>query len=334
MTNLNNFSGRLLSAFIALVDTGQFKIAAERCNVSQSAFSQMISRLEAQMGMKLFDRNTHRVSLTPEGRLLVPIARSLANDIHVMFEELRDHAEQRTGKVTIAALPSLCADWLPKILANFKQNHPGIKLKLHDTAAEPNLDLIRRGHVDFAINALPYGSDEFDTEFLFNEPYYFICRSDHPLADKKSVLLKDLKGCNYIHTLRTGSLWRWIEPHVQDIELNDIGFEVQQLSTLAGLIANGVGESLVPSVALFQFHLLGLKSVPVRDPALLRPLFMVKQRGQTLSLAARSLLTMIAANPPEHVRPALPKKQSLKPADTLKRGKVPVLKKPNGLTKT
>lgn len=308
MKHLNDFSGRLLGAFLALVDTGQFKLAAERCNVSQSAFSQMISRLEGQLGTRLFDRDTRRVSLTPEGRLLVPIARALEADVEAMFAELRDHAEQRKGKVAIAALPSLSADWLPEILAKFGRQHPGVKLQLHDTVAEPNLDLVRKGTVDFAINAVPYGSEEFDAEFLFNEPYYFICRADHRFAGHKSIRLKDLKGCNYIHTLRSGSLWRWIEPHVQGVELRDTGFEVQQLSTLAGLIANGIGESIVPGFALFQFHRLGLKAVPVRDRELLRPLSMVKRRGQTLSVAARSLLQMIATHPPQHVLPALPDK--------------------------
>lgn len=305
MKHLNEFSGRLLNAFLSLVDTGQFKLAAERCSVSQSAFSQMISRLEVQLGTRLFDRDTRSVSLTPEGKLLVPIARGVEAGIETMFSELRDHAEHRKGKVAIAALPSLSADWLPKILAEFRQSHPGIKLQLHDAVAEPVLELVRRGATDFAISALSSGAEEFDSEFLFNESYYFICRPDHPFAGRKNLQLKDLKGCNYIHTLRSGSLWRWIEPHVQGIQFNDTGFEVQQLSTLAGLIANGIGESIVPGFALFQFHRLGLTAVPLRDRALLRPLFMIKRRGQTLSIAARSLLQMIAANPPEHVLPAL-----------------------------
>lgn len=306
MKHLNDFSGRLLAAFLALVDCGQFKLAAERCNVSQSAFSQMISRLEEMFATKLFDRDTRRVSLTPEGRLLVPFARALGADVEAMFAELRDHAEHRKGKVAIAALPSLSADWLPKILADFRVRYPGIKLQLFDTVAEPILDLVRKGTVDFAINALPNGSEEFDAEFLFNEPYYFICRPDHRFASRTGVLLKELKGCHYVHTLRTGSLWRWIEPHVQGIAFHDTGFEVQHLSTLAGLIANGVGESIVPGFALFQFDRLGLKAIPVRDKKLLRPLFMVKRSGQTLSVAAQSLLQMIAANRPEHV---LPKRQ-------------------------
>lgn len=301
MKNLSSFSGRLLSAFLTLADCGQFKLAAERFNVSQSAFSQMISRLEEQLGIRLFDRDTRHVSLTPEGQMLVPAARALATDVESIFADLRDHAEKKKGKVAIAALPSLSADWLPKILAQFRRQHPGIKLQLFDTISDPNLDLVRRGTVDFAINAPIGDSQEFETQFLFNEPYFFICLPDHPFASKKSVTLRALAGCDYVHSNRSGSLWRWIEPHTRDIAFNDTGFEVGHLSTLAGLIANGIGQSIVPGFALFQFHRLGLSAVSIRDRALLRPLLMVKRRGQSLSVAAKALLDMIATNPPEHV---------------------------------
>ena len=145
-----------------------------------------------------------------------------------------------------------------------------------------------------------------NTAYSSNEPYYFICRADHPYAQRRSIALKELKGSSYIHTLRSGSLWRWIEPHMRGIELNDTGFEVQQLATLAGLIANGIGVSVVPGFALFQFHRLGLSAIRVRDRSLLRPLSMIKRRGHTLSVASRSLLEAIAAHPPEHVLPAPP----------------------------
>ena len=166
MTHLNEFSGRLLRAFLILVDCGQFKLAAERCHVSQSAFSQMITRLETLFGARLFDRDTRRVSLTPEGRLLVPIARALEMDIESMFAELRDHAEHRKGRVAIAALPSLSADWLPVIFASFRLRYPRIKLQLFDAVADTILDLVRKGSADFAIGALPTGSEEFDGELL------------------------------------------------------------------------------------------------------------------------------------------------------------------------
>ena len=303
MKKLNDFSGRLLGAFLTLADCGQFKLAAERFNVSQSAFSQMISRLERQLGTRLFDRDTRHVSLTPEGQALVPLARALATDVESMYGSLRDHAERRKGKVAIAALPSLSADWLPKILADFRRRYPGIQLQLFDTVADPNLDLVRRGTVDFALNARINSPEEFDTQLLFHEPFFIICPPSHPFAQKQHVTLRSLAGCDYIHSVRSGSVWHWIQPHIGNIDLNDTGFEVGHLSTLAGLIANGIGVSIVPGFALFQFYRLGLSAVPIHDRGLERPLLMVKRRGQSLSVAAKALLEMIIENPPAHVLP-------------------------------
>ena len=301
MKKLNHFSGRLLAAFLTLAECEQFKLAAERFNVSQSAFSQMISRLEAQLGTRLFDRGTRVVALTAEGRLLVPLARRLAADVDSMYATLRDHAERRMGKVAISALPSLCADWLPKIVADFRRRYPGIKLQLFDVVADANLELVRRGTVDFAINAPVNSPEEFDTQPLFNEPFYFICLPTHPFAKMKQVNLRSLAGSDYINTIRTSSVWHAIQPHIRDIEFNDTGLEVEHLSTLAGLIANGVGVSIVPGFTLFQFYRLGLSAVRIRDRGLKRPLLMVKRRGQSLSVAAKALLEMIAQNPPAHV---------------------------------
>ena len=303
MKNLNHFSGRLLAAFLTLAECEQFKLAAERFHVSQSAFSQMISRLEAQLGTRLFDRDTRRVALTPEGRLLVPMARALAADLDSMYDTLRDHAERRRGKVAIAALPSLCADWLPKIIADFRRRYPGIKLQLFDAIADANLDLVRRGTVDFAINARINSPEEFDTQLLFNEPFYFICLATHPFAQRKDVTLRSLAGSDYINSIQSSSVWRSIQPHIRNIEFNDTGLEVGHLSTLAGLIANGVGVSIVPGFTLFQFNRLGLSAVRIRDHGLKRPLLMVKRRGQSLSVAAKALLEMIAESPPAHLLP-------------------------------
>ncbi|MES2977231.1 MAG: LysR substrate-binding domain-containing protein [Pseudomonadota bacterium] len=316
MEKLKGFSGRLLSAFLTLADTGQFTLAAERFNVSLSAFSQMISRLEAQLGTRLFDRNPRQVSLTPEGQLLVPLARSLAIGIEDMYATLRDHAERRKGKVAVAALPSLCADWLPSIVAGFKRKYPGIQVQLFDTVTDLNLELVRKGVVDFAINARVGNPDEFDVELLFNERFFLICPPDHPFADKPAILLRSLAGSRYIHTSLSGSVWHWISMHTQDARFEDTGLEVGHLSTLAGLIANGLGVSIVPQFALSQFLPLGLKAVAIRDKTLQRPLLLVRRRGHGLSVAAQTLLDLIKASQPEHIST----RQSLLPGSRQRKG--------------
>lgn len=298
MKRWNEFSGRLLVAYLALVETGQFKLAADYCCVSYSAFSQMISRLEEQLGVRLFNRDTHRVSLTPAGELLLPIARSVAAGIDGMFAEMGDYAEQRKGKIAIAALPSLTADWLPMRLAEYRRDHPDIQLRLHDSVDEPALELVRKGIVAFAINPLPRGLDEFDVELFFNEPYYLICRPDHPLAGRRSIRPGELEGCTYIYMRRAGTIWTWIEPSLQDIAMRDSGLEVQHTCTLAGLIAHGFGQSIVPGLTLFEFNATGLKAVLIDDPGMLRPLYIIRRRGQALSVAAESVLKIIRDKPP------------------------------------
>ena len=97
-----NLSGRLIDAFLALEETRRFAVAAQRCNVSASAFSQMISRLEAQVGARLFDRDTRNVALTPEGEVFSQGAHRIAAEMNASLVELRDRAARTVGRVTMA----------------------------------------------------------------------------------------------------------------------------------------------------------------------------------------------------------------------------------------
>ena len=97
-----NLSGRLIDAFLALEETRRFAVAARRCNVSASAFSQMIGRLEEQVGARLFDRDTRNVALTPEGQAFSAGAHRIADEIRATLSDLKDRAawwvEDRVGK--------------------------------------------------------------------------------------------------------------------------------------------------------------------------------------------------------------------------------------------
>jgi DNA-binding transcriptional LysR family regulator len=93
-----NISGKLLDAFLALEETQRFSLAAERCHVSASAISQMISRLEENVGFKLFDRNTRHVSLTPEGEIFSIGAHRISNEMTNMVNEVKFRATKNSGR--------------------------------------------------------------------------------------------------------------------------------------------------------------------------------------------------------------------------------------------
>jgi LysR family carnitine catabolism transcriptional activator len=290
-----NLSGRLIDAFLALEDTRRFAIAAERCHVSPSAFSQMIGRLEQLVGARLFDRDTRNVSLTPEGEAFSAGAHRIAAEMSLSLAQMRDRSTLARGRVSVAAPPSLTADWLPKVLAEFRGDHPGVALRLHDVVSDRCLALVASGEADFGINAQRGHDLEFESVLLFDEPLFLVCRNDDPLARRKRVRLGDLRDRSFVHTVRAGSVWQQTQPLLAEANVRDSGFEVAQLGTLAGLIEAGFGVSIVPKLALQLCNRPALAAVPIQDKAAVRPVYRIRRRNRSLSVAAATLWERVAA---------------------------------------
>ncbi len=290
-----NLSIRVLRAFVVLADCRHFTRAAARCHLSQSAFSQLIRRLEEEAGTALFNRNTRNVALTAEGELLADSARRLLADIESSFAELKDRTACRKGRVAVAALPSLAADTMPRVFAACRRRFPGVALELFDGLSDRCLELVRQGRVDFALTAPGSRLAEFDSRLLLSDSFHLVCHRDHPLASKRRVGMQDLAGCELIHFARTSSVRQHLEPALADVPVLHSGFEVEHLATVAGLVANGLGVSVVPALTLFQFRRPELVAIPVDVPALVRPILFVQRKGIALSPPAAAMVKMIEA---------------------------------------
>lgn len=293
-----NLSTRILHAFVTLAECRHFTRAAERCHLSQSAFSELIRRLEKEAGTPLFNRNTRNVTLTLEGELFAERARRLLADIESSFTDLKDRAACRKGRVAVAALPSLAADMLPKLLAAYRKRFPGVALELFDALSDRCLEYVRQGRVDFALTAPGSRLAEFDSRLLFADPFYLVCARDHPLGSKRRVQLRDLAGHDLIDLARTSSVRQHLEPVLSGMAISHSGIEVEFLATVAGLVASGLGISLVPELTLFQFRRRELVAIPVDAPDMVRPILVVQRKGLTLSPPAARLLEMIEESLP------------------------------------
>lgn len=295
MNTRTNISTRLLHAFVALHDCRHFTHAAERCHVSQSAFSVMIRKLESAVGARLFERDTRNVTLTPEGELFAEVARTLLDDIDSAFSNMHDYIAQRKGRIAIAALPSLAAGHLPAVIAEYRALHPGITVELFDLLSDQCLNLLRQGKADFALTAPQPELTEFDTFSLCSDPFYLVCRRDHPLAKKRQVRLADLAGCELIQLAGSTSVRQHADVMLHGVDVKFSSMQVEHLATAAGLIEHGLGVTIVPGLTLFQFRHMNLVAVPLKDVAQVRPLMLVKAKGRSLSIAAESMLELIKA---------------------------------------
>lgn len=290
-----NLSARQLRAFVALADERHFTRAAQRCHLTQPAFSALIRSLEEAAGLRLFDRNTRHVELTAEGRVLDASARRLLADMDLVMEDLRDHAARRRGRVALAALPSLAAGWLPGLLARFSQAHPGIVVDLRDALLDPCLDMVQRGEVDFAVASRRADMTDLDSEFLHADRYFLVCRADHALAAQPSVRLRDIVRHPLIQLARGSSVRKHLDEALGPDAPLPV-FEVEHLATVTGLVRAGLGVSVVPAMTLFHFASNDLRVVPLAGRALTRPLYLVQRKGRSLSVAAQALVDLLMAH--------------------------------------
>ena len=291
-----NLSARQLRAFVALVDERHFTRAAQRCHLTQPAFSALIRTLEEAAGVRLFDRNTRRVELTAEARVLEVSARRLLADMELAMEDLRDHAARRRGRVAVAALPSLAAGWLPPLLARFHAEYPGIELQLRDALLDPCLDMVSQGEVDFAVASRRADMSGLDSAFLHADRFHLVCRADHPLAGQGTVRLRDVLRWPWIALARNSSVRKHLDQALGEAAPPPL-LEVEHLATVTGLVQAGVGVSLVPAMTLFHFQRPGLVIRPLAGRALTRPLYLVRRKGRSLSVAAQGLHDLLIAHP-------------------------------------
>jgi LysR family carnitine catabolism transcriptional activator len=288
-----DISTRVLRAMIALDDLRHFSLAAERCFVTQSALSQMISKLENQVDVRLIDRDRRRVGLTPEGVRFVETARRVMLELEEISMDLKDHASLRKGRITMAALPSLSSHWLPPIIAQFRAKYPGIQVGLNDAPPDRALEQVRQRQADFALTARGPGMVGFQHRLLFEESFVLVCHRSHPLASRKRLGLGDLAGHDYIRLVRTGSIAQHLEKFFRDHPVNETGLEVEQVSTLAGLVASNLGISLVPAAAVPYFNARTVAAIPIGGADLARPIYLVWRSAGTLSPAAQSFVDML-----------------------------------------
>jgi DNA-binding transcriptional LysR family regulator len=300
-----NLTTRELTAFLTLAEQRSFTRAAALCHLSQPAFSALMRGLEEAMGARLFDRTTRSVELTAEGRVLVEPARRLLRDAEAALADVRDHAARRRGRVAIALLPSLAAGWLPPLLGKFHRQYPGIELDVADVLSDTCIERVRAGTADFALASTRTATPELHAEEFCRDGFHLVCRRDHALARQPRrggrIELKHLAPYPIVQLARSSSVRQYVEAAIYPMQLHTM-MELDQLSTVAGMVRAGLGITIVPSLTLFHFNDAQLATRPLHAPALVRRVYMVRRADRPLSTAAAGLHEMLMAAKPKGVQ--------------------------------
>jgi len=297
-----NLSTRELTAFLTLAEQRSFTRAAALCHLSQPAFSAQVRALEESLGARLFDRTTRSVELTAEGRVLLEPARRLLRDAEAAVHGVHDHAARRRGRVAIALLPSLAAGWLPPLLARFHRQYPGIEIDVADVLSDACIERVRAGSADFALASTRTATPELHTAEFCRDRFHVVCPREHALAKRRGrIELKHLAPYPIVQLARSSSVRQYVEAALYPMQLHTV-MELDQLSTVAGMVRAGLGITIVPSLTLFHFADAQLATRPLHAPSLLRHVYVVRRADRPLSTAAAGLHEVLLAARPRPVQ--------------------------------
>jgi DNA-binding transcriptional LysR family regulator len=243
-----------------VVNHGSFSGAADVLYLSQSAVSQQIATLEREVGMALLERTRAGTKPTDAGRVLVEHADAAICRLEEAERELQAIAGLEGGEVRVASFPSASATLLTQAVSDFARRHPKVRLAVADAEPEESLPKLRAGDLDVAVTFDYPGSvapEDRDVEhtLLLTEALYVAMPEDHPLATRAKVDMADLADEPWLSGSTPSSCSLILQTACRDAGFEPrIAFESDDYHVLQGFIAEGLGVTLLPDLALHNLR--------------------------------------------------------------------------------
>ena len=250
-----------LRYIVAVARERHFGRAAEACFVSQPTLSLAIKKLEEELDIKLFERGTAEVSVTPLGEAIERQAQSVLEQAAAIKEIAKRGQDPLTGPLRLGVIYTVGPYLLPELVRQVIELVPQMPLVLQENFTVKLLEMLRTGELDCAIMAEPFPDTGLAVAPLYDEPFMVAVPSAHPLAAREAISSEELKRETML-LLGTGHCFR---DHVLDVcpefarfasDAEGIrkSFEGSSLETIRYMVASGMGVTVVPQLSVRAFE--------------------------------------------------------------------------------
>lgn len=282
-----NVSLRQLRAFVEIARRKGFTAAAQRLNLTQSALSHLIRQLEAELGVRLFDRSTRSIALTAAGTELLQNAERILTDVENVVSGLRDLVAKRRGRVTVAAPPVLAASLIPVAVAQFKALYPQVGVRLLDVLTADILEAVRTGEADLGVGTFRKTEPEIRLDTLYEDRLMAVLPATSRFARKRRVTWTDLRDLPLIMMSSKSAFHSLVERAANQAGLQSVpAYEVGYMGTAIGLVEAGLGVAVLPAYARSMVDSRKALVRPIDGPAVTREVAIASRAGRSLSPAA------------------------------------------------
>lgn len=241
---------RHLRYFVAVAEVLNFRKAASALNISQPPLSVQIKDLEWELGTELFSREKNRVNLTLAGETFLIRAKSILADASKAKAEANFAALGKCGTIKIEFISSAVTGCLQSIVTKFKRSFPFVEVQLSQSTVRKILEDLKTERVDVGFVRGPVAlAPHFSSIMALKESYYVALPSSHDLVKKNSISVHDLRSEKlviYPRDTAPGSFDDILSIFAKRKIVPEIVQEATEQLTLAGLVASGMGYSIVP----------------------------------------------------------------------------------------
>ena len=245
---------RQIRSFLSVAETLHFGRTAELIHLSQPALSLQIRALEAEVGVRLLERNRRKTALTPAGRAFRDAAIAGVAQLDRATRNARLAADGKLGLLRIGFISTAGSELLPNIIRAFRESNPEVEFSLRNILTAEQIRMLESGALDIGFLRLPIGGHtQLEVVTVHREPFVLVVPASHPLAERKRVRLSEVSGQDFVmydrlhapgfHDLVFGILRNaGIVPNVRQT--------AGEMPTLISLVAAGMGISILPESAV------------------------------------------------------------------------------------
>lgn len=244
-----------LRSFVTVAEYKHFGTAASKLGISQPSLSQGLVALENGLGIKLIERSTRRVIVTPQGESLLPHARAALDAADAFVATSRGERGTLEGTITIGIIPTIAPYLLPHLLAELAQTYPNCEPRIVEQQTAHLTTELREGHIDVAIMALPVDAQGLSDIELYTEPFVAVAPEGRLHSAGRTLTLEDLGTMELLllddgHCLRDQvvDLCKRGDAHAKPTSMTVS--RASSLTTVVQLVVAGHGSTLLPLSAV------------------------------------------------------------------------------------
>ncbi|KRK36420.1 LysR family transcriptional regulator [Loigolactobacillus bifermentans] len=277
--------------FHAVVSHKTFYQAAVALNVTPSAVSHSINQLETELGFPVFIRNRTGVELTSDGARILPLIQQILNTEEQLRQEAASINGLNTGSIRLAAFSSVCINWLPPIIQDFKKRYPKIEISLVQKSNFNQIaNQVKVGSVDLGFTALPL-NEKLPVKPLIKDRIYCLTPKDFVPKNKTYITAEDVAGENFIlqQTDYDKDTKRALDQYA--VRPNAIRYSIDDQSIVA-MVESGLGMGILPELALQNLSGTHVNVYPF-DQDFFRTIALITNKVQVKAPSTRKMIQVI-----------------------------------------